>query len=47
MYQGATDGHPRFFAPKANAEVEFVPDKAGTITSLVLHRGGDIPAKKR
>ncbi|MDQ2867463.1 MAG: serine hydrolase [Verrucomicrobiota bacterium] len=47
MYQGTVGGHPRFFAPKANAEIEFVPDAAGTITSLILHRGGDIPAKKR
>ncbi len=47
MYQGAAGGRPHFFAPEANAEVEFVPDEAGTITSLVLHRGGDIPAKKR
>ncbi len=47
MYQGAGGGRPRFFAPEANAEVEFVPDKTGAITSLILHRGGDIPAKKR
>ena len=47
MYQGAASGHPRFFAPKANAEVEFLPDAAGAITSLVLHRGSDISARKR
>ena len=47
MYQGAGGGRPRFFAPEANAEVEFVPDKTGAITSLILHRGGDIPAQKR
>jgi len=47
MYQGVPDGHPRFFLPQVNAEVEFVPDATGAITSLVLHQGGDHPAKKR
>ncbi len=48
MYQGAPDGHPRFFVPAIDAEVEFVPDANGTVTSLVLHHGGrHLPAKKR
>ncbi len=47
MYQGAAGGHPRFFIPKVNAEIEFLPDATGAIGSLVLHQGGDHPAKKR
>ena len=47
MYQGTTDGHPRFFLAEVNAEIEFVPDATGAITSLILHQGGDHPAKKR
>jgi CubicO group peptidase (beta-lactamase class C family) len=47
MYQGAADGHPRFFIPQVNAEIEFLPDATGAIESLVLHQGGDHPAKKR
>ncbi|MBW4045174.1 MAG: serine hydrolase [Acidobacteria bacterium] len=47
MYQGIKDGHARFFVPEANAEIEFIPDAAGTVTSLVLHQSGDHPAKKR
>jgi len=47
MYQGAADGHPRFFIPQVNAEIEFLPDATGAIGSLVLHQGGDHPAKKR
>jgi CubicO group peptidase (beta-lactamase class C family) len=48
MYQGERKGHPVFFAPLPNAEMEFVPDASGAITSLILHQGGqDMPAKKR
>jgi CubicO group peptidase (beta-lactamase class C family) len=47
MYQGITDGHPHFFLAEVNAEIEFVPDATGAITSLILHQGGDHPAKKR
>jgi CubicO group peptidase (beta-lactamase class C family) len=47
MYQGAEGGHPRFFIPQVNAEIEFLPDSTGAISSLVLHQGGDHPAKKR
>jgi CubicO group peptidase (beta-lactamase class C family) len=47
MYQGVKDGHPRFFASVVSAEIEFVPDASGAITSLVLHQGGqNMPAKK-
>lgn len=47
MYQGLRDGHPIFFAPQPNAEIEFVPDASGAITSLILHQGGqNTPAKK-
>ena len=48
MYQGVKDGHPRFFIAQVGAEIEFVPDAEGAMTSLVLHQGGqNIPAKKR
>jgi CubicO group peptidase (beta-lactamase class C family) len=47
MYQGIVDGHPHFFIPAVNAEIEFVPDATGTVSSLVLHQSGDHPAKKR
>jgi CubicO group peptidase (beta-lactamase class C family) len=47
MYQGAAGGHPRFFVPQVNAEIEFLPDTSGAIGSLVLHQVGDHPAKKR
>jgi len=47
MYLGVKDGHPRFFAPQPNAEIEFVPDANGAIMSLVLHQGRhDMPAKR-
>jgi CubicO group peptidase (beta-lactamase class C family) len=47
MYQGDRNGHPVFFAPVPNAEIEFVPDASGAIASLILHQGGqDIPGKK-
>ena len=47
MYQGVVGGHPRFYARQPDAELEFVPDANGTITSLVLHQNGDHPAKRR
>lgn len=47
MYIGVKDGHPRFFAPPVNAEVEFIPDISGGFTSMTLHQGGhDAPAKR-
>lgn len=48
MYQGVTDGHARFYVPKFDAELEFIPDANGVITSLVLHQAGvSIPGKMR
>jgi serine-type D-Ala-D-Ala carboxypeptidase/endopeptidase len=47
MYQGARAGHPTFYAPQPNAEIEFIPDASGAITSLILHQGGqNMPAKR-
>ena len=47
IYLGVKDGHPRFFAVKPDAEIEFVPDASGAITSLILHQGGrDMPAPR-
>jgi CubicO group peptidase (beta-lactamase class C family) len=48
MYLGVKDGHPRFFITAVGAEIEFVPDAAGSIQSLTLHQNGaNTPAKKR
>ena len=47
MYQGMKDGHPRFFIAAVGAEIEFVPDAAGAIQSLILHQNGaNVPGKK-
>jgi CubicO group peptidase (beta-lactamase class C family) len=47
LYEGAAGGHPRFFSSQVDAEIEFIPDASGAITSLVLHQGGhDTPAKR-
>ena len=47
MYQGVKDGHPTFFVAPVNAEIEFVPDASGAMTSLILHQNGQsMPAKK-
>jgi CubicO group peptidase (beta-lactamase class C family) len=48
IYLGVKDGHPRFFAVPANAEIEFIPAADGSIASLILHQGGqNIPAKRK
>ena len=47
MYQGAANGHARFFVPTLNAEIEFVPDERGAVTSMVLHLGEGQTGKKR
>lgn len=47
MYQGVVNGHPYFYIPKLDAELEFVTDEAGKVNSLILHQGGDHLAKKR
>jgi CubicO group peptidase (beta-lactamase class C family) len=47
IYQGIVEGHPRFYIPKRDAELEFVTDATGAVNSLVLHQGGEHPAKKR
>jgi CubicO group peptidase (beta-lactamase class C family) len=47
MYQGDAGGHPRFFVPKLDAEIEFLPDATGAIGSLIFHQNGDHLAKKR
>jgi len=47
LYEGAADGHPKFFSPQVDAEIEFVPDASGAINSLILHQAGhDMPAKR-
>jgi len=47
MYVGIKDGHPWFFAALLNAEVEFISDASGTLTSMVLHQGGHNTPGKR
>ena len=47
MYQGVKEGHPRFFLPEINTEIEFVPDSSGGIASLIWHLGSiDMTAKR-
>ena len=47
IYLGVKDSHPRFFSQQVNAEIEFIPDPGGAISSLVLHQGGqDLPGKR-
>ena len=47
MYQGIQDGHPRFYLPSLNFEIEFVPTADGSIASLVAHRNwGEMPGKR-
>jgi CubicO group peptidase (beta-lactamase class C family) len=47
-YEGTKDGHPKFFIKQVDAEIEFVPDASGTITSMILHQNGqNLPGKKR
>jgi CubicO group peptidase (beta-lactamase class C family) len=42
------EGNDRFFYKVVDAQLEFVRDAAGAITSLVLHQGGQhLPAPKR
>ena len=48
QYEGLKNGHAFFFSTKVDAEIEFIPDASGKITSLILHQGGeDMPAKKQ
>jgi len=47
LYQGMTDGHARFFVTTVGAEIEFIPDATGVITSLILHQGGHDASGKR
>ena len=48
FYEGQKNGHPFFFAKVVDAEIEFVPDASGKVTSLILHQGGhDMPAQKK
>jgi len=46
MYQGEQGGRFHFYLPKANGEVEFIPDATGAVDSLVLRLSGDHPAKR-
>lgn len=47
MYQGAAGGKARFYVPDFDAEIEFAPDAAGNVNSLILRQGGEHLAKKR
>jgi CubicO group peptidase (beta-lactamase class C family) len=47
MYQGVQDGHPRFYIPSLNFEIEFVPTADGSIASLIAHKNwGDMQGKR-
>jgi CubicO group peptidase (beta-lactamase class C family) len=41
LYQGLKSGHPTFFFPLINGEIEFIPDSTGAISSLILHFPGE------
>lgn len=47
IYVGVVEGHPHFVAAKVDAEVEFLMDAKGTVTSLIWHQSGDHLGKKR
>jgi CubicO group peptidase (beta-lactamase class C family) len=48
FYAGDEGGHPRFFLRVVPAEIEFVPDASGKITSMILHQNGhDMPGKRQ
>lgn len=48
FYEGVVEGHPKFFLKVVDAEIEFIPDTNGKITSLILHQGGqDTPAARQ
>ena len=47
IYTGEKDGHPLFFMPAMNAEIEFLPDTNGRMTALTMHLGDqDIPGNR-
>jgi len=47
LYTGEKHGHPLFFMPVMNAEIEFVPDTNGSMTALTMHLGDqDIPGSR-
>lgn len=47
LYQGVESGHPRFYVAVTNGEVEFVPDSAGAMTTVLWHQHGGEQSGKR
>jgi len=48
LYQGVESGHPRFYVPLTNGEVEFVPDSAGAMTTILSHQhSNELSGKRR
>jgi CubicO group peptidase (beta-lactamase class C family) len=48
LYQGIEAGHPRFYVAVTNGEIEFVPDPAGAMTTILWHQhGGEQTGKRR
>lgn len=48
LYQGIESTHPRFYVTLTNGEIEFVPDSAGAMTTILSHQhGAELSGKRR
>jgi CubicO group peptidase (beta-lactamase class C family) len=46
-YEGIINGHPQFFTRAMDAQIEFIPDATGHVSTVVLHLGGSTMPGKR
>jgi CubicO group peptidase (beta-lactamase class C family) len=46
-YEGNMNGHPQFFTRAMDAQIEFIPDAADQVSTLVLHLSGSAMPGKR
>lgn len=46
-YEGNINGHPQFFTRAMDAQIEFIPDATGHVSTLVLHLSGSAMPGKR
>lgn len=47
FYEGVKDGHPYFYWPKLNAQIEFIAGTDGKLSSIVMHVNGNTQTGKR
>ncbi|HET7306254.1 MAG TPA: serine hydrolase [Gammaproteobacteria bacterium] len=47
LYEGMKDGHPHFYWPKLNAQIEFISGANGTLSSIVMHANGNTQTGRR